>query len=1224
MGLLLNRLFVAALLPAVAFQVTSASALTLSFFTSAPTPGADDIFNFTGASHDGQNVGNGSPFADGNANDGYTYVANDRVNQGQTFTTGSNPGGYTVYAVWVRHCGYASNGSLTYWNLVAGNLLTVRVTDSSHAGSSAFALDTETYTVTGTEPNTIGTGNSANGDGRWLMFTLANPVTLSPNKTYGFDVTSIGAASNNGYFEWLGTSNSVFSGGAPYQGGTAGRSGGPDNALNPLVGDRVFLVQLTPPTPPPSPPSLTIWLVSSNQVQISWPATNTGFVLQSSGNVAGPYGYAGLIVPTVAGQNFALDTVGSEVKFYRLQQVTGALPISVTNVQSDPDGATLSMNPGTLKLQVFSPGVVRVAYSPGNSPPPWSDSFSVIQTPAAGPWPLTQTPTEVRLDTGEVEVRVNRASGAVGFYDTNGLPLLVEKPDGGKRLTPASVGGINTLQSQQQFLLPPGEAFYGLGQHQAGIMNYANATVHLQNKNPGESSVPVLLSSRGYGLLWDNPAITDVSVGTGSQQILPAAQLLGTNGQPGGLNGSYYQGANFNTFVFSRVDPQINFNWSTTPPPGMTQSNYSVRWTGFLQAQQAGAYRIMGATDDGMRLWIDNQLMVDDWVAQSVKTNAVTLNFASNSVHSIRFDYYQAAGNAIAQLSWVTPTSGCVTWTSQAAAAIDYYFLNGPELDDVIANYRQLTGPAPMFGRWAWGLWQCKNHYQTQAEILGVLNTYRSMAIPLDCVIQDWQYWLPGHPWGSHLFDTNNYPDPAGMMQSVHAANAHIIISVWPKFATNTPNANALQAVGGLYPEVINGGYPPGVNQWYDPFSAGGRQVYWQEIATNLFSLGLDGWWLDASEPELSGSWGGDVNYMTAAGSGALVFNAFPLLHTTAVYQGHRASNPAKRAFILTRSAFAGQQRNAAVTWSGDINGNFAVLAAQIPAGINFSMSGIPYWNTDTGGFNDNNPTNLAYAEVFTRWFQFSAFCPMFRIHGNNAKEIYRFLPNTQAILINYDQLRYHLLPYIYSVAWKVTSEGYSMMRGLPMDFRQDASVYSIPDQFMFGPALMANPVTQAGATNRSVYLPAATAWMDFWTGASYAGGQTNLAAAPIDTMPLYVRAGSIIPYGPAVQYASQSLDPIELRVYPGADGSFTLYEDEDDNYDYESGAYATIPIKWTESTRTLTIGQRQGSFPGMLSTRTFNIVWVSPGHGTGVPSTTTPDATVSYNGTAVQVPGGP
>jgi alpha-D-xyloside xylohydrolase len=755
-----------------------------------------------------------------------------------------------------------------------------------------------------------------------------------------------------------------------------------------------------------------------------------------------------------------------------------AAPIAVSSVQKDSDGVTFKMQPGTLKLRVFSPRVVEVVYAPGDWLPQ-TKSLSVINQPTHTSWKLAETKEEISLSTDEITVRVNRSTGAVGFYDKSGQPILIEKMDGGKSLTPAHVGGIDTLRSEQVFELPADEAIYGLGQHPGAPMNYRGAKLHLQQENR-IVAVATLLSSRGYGILWDNPAVTDVDV---------------------------------------------------------------------------------GATDKSM-----------------------------------------------------------LSWTSEAADAIDYYFIYGPAPDAVIAAYRGLTGNVPMFPKWAWGFWQCRERYSTQKELLGVVAEYRKRGIPLDGIIQDWQYWPPG-AWGSHEFDPARYPDPTSMVKQVHEANAHIIISVWPRFDLGLANTVELEKAGALYPPVYPNVYPKGKGKWYDPFNTEGRRLYWNFLSKNLFARGFDGWWMDASEAELGGKWGEMRNLTTAAGPGAKVFNAYPLMHSTGVYQGQRAETSDKRAFILTRSAFAGQQRNAAVTWSGDTQGNWDTFRKQIPAGLNFVATGIPYWNTDIGGFFAGNPADPKYAELFTRWFQFGAFCPMFRVHGTGKpKEMWRFNEDTQKILIAYDQLRYHLLPYIYSVSWMVTDQAYTMMRPLVMDFRTDKNVFNIPDQFLFGPALMACPVTKAGATKRSVYLPAGASWTDFWTGEAYPGGQKVDAASPIETMPLFVRAGSIIPYGPAIQYAAEKADPIELRVYRGADGEFTLYEDEGDNYNYEKGAYSTIPIHWNEAEQTLAIGKRQGKFPGMLMQRTFRIVWVLPGKGVGVPSTAAADAVVSYDGSALNM----
>jgi alpha-D-xyloside xylohydrolase len=900
---------------------------------------------------------------------------------------------------------------------------------------------------------------------------------------------------------------------------------------------------------------------------------------------------------------------------------TFAAPIPVASVKKDSDGITLQMKPGAMRLEVYSPRIIRVTYAAQDELPDLT-SLAVIAKARRTKWTWRETKDEIILRTDEVQVRVNRMTGAVLFFDKSGKLIVAENPDGGKSLTPNQINGMNTLRSRDEFVLSPHEAIYGLGQHQNGLMNYRGAMIHLQQRNPTQSAVPVLVSSRGYGVLWDNPAITDVNVGGGVKQSIPTDQFYTEAGQPGGLTARYYSGTNFDMLVATRTNANVDFDWSQTPPPGLPHDYYSVRWDGYVKARQGGKYTFVTSSDDGARLWIDGRPVINDWSVHAQQTDRATVTFAAGSRHRIRLEYFQAAGQAVVRLDWELPSKASfVEWASEAADSVDYYFMYGPALDQVVADYRRLTGAAPMFGKWAWGLWQCKNHYTSQKQILGVVARYRRLRIPLDNIIQDWQYWTP-NPWGSHRFDTNRYPDVTQMMHELHANHMHLIISVWARFDVGCSNWLQLKDADALYPQVLNNVYPPGKGQWYDPFNPVGRRIYWDQISKALFSKGIDGWWLDASEPELSGHWGEFQNYMTADGPGFKVFNAYPLMHTTAVYQGQRAQISKKRVFILTRSGYAGQQRNAAVTWSGDIQATWDVFASQIPAGLNFSISGIPYWNTDTGGFFDHSASDPAYAELFTRWFQFSAFCPMFRIHGNHDKALYNFPPAIEAILIQYDKLRYHLLPYIYSVSWMVTHDSYTMMRPLVMDFSHDTNVYDIGNQYMFGPALMVCPVTTAGATTRKVYLPADAQWTDFWTGKTYPGGQTIETAAPVETLPLFVRAGSILTYGPPIQHATEEDNPMDLRIYCGADGHFTLYEDEGDNYDYEKGEYATIPIFWNQAVHTLEIGKRAGQFPGMLKERTFHIVWVSADHGVGIASTEKPDAVVHYNGHAVKISG--
>jgi alpha-D-xyloside xylohydrolase len=578
------------------------------------------------------------------------------------------------------------------------------------------------------------------------------------------------------------------------------------------------------------------------------------------------------------------------------------------------------------------------------------------------------------------------------------------------------------------------------------------------------------------------------------------------------------------------------------------------------------------------------------------------------------------------------PDQNLVRWSSESGKAIDYYVCySDGTIEGAMKAYRHLTGDSPLMPRWYLGFWHSKERYATQEELLGVAKKFREMKVPIDGIIQDWQYWPPGNnTWGSHQFEASRYPDPAGMFKELRAMNYHTLISVWAKFDLNSENSKELNEAGAMYPQVTRYIFPPGQGQWYDPFNPKGRELYWKQIREQLWTKGVDGWWLDAPEPEINGM--AFRTYATGMGPGYEVYNAYPLMHSKGIYDGQRGITDEKRVVILTRSAYAGQQRNAATTWSGDIRGTWQVLRNQIPAGLNFSMTGIPYWNTDIGGFfNDRttgngDPRNAQFSEFFTRWFQFGAFCPMFRVHSssglNPGREFFRFDEKTQADLRRYLDLRYRLLPYLYSVAWQVTSEGSTFMRPLVMDFGSDSQVMNIGDQYLFGPAIMVSPVYAAGATTRSVYVPAGSApWVDFWTGASVVAGKRVDAAAPVGTLPLFIRPGSIVPMGPMLQYSHEKpADPIEVRVYAGANGTFALYEDEGDSYRYEKGVHATIPLSWEEATKTLTIGERKGEFAGMLKERTFNVVLVRENHGNGLDAVATPNRVVKYNGSAMKV----
>jgi alpha-D-xyloside xylohydrolase len=900
----------------------------------------------------------------------------------------------------------------------------------------------------------------------------------------------------------------------------------------------------------------------------------------------------------------------------------------------DQSGGRITLRSDTgarLVIEAWGDRIVRVTRLPPDAVRP--TSLGVIATPAAVDVRVTETRDAIELVTPALRVRVDRASEAVAFLDAAGRSIVAEiasaEPDPPDATTPPAA-------ARQSFTLGDDEAIFGLGQHADGQWNHRGQVLRLQQRN-GHIAVPVLVSSRGYAVLWDNASVTDVAVAA------PA--------------------------------------------------------------------------------------------------------FPDR-----------------------------VTWRSERGDAIDYYVVVGPSLDDVVRGLRTLGGAAPLWPRWALGYWQSRERYTSQDQLLEVASEYRRRRIPIDAVVLDWLYWLP-HPWGSHRFG-DGFPDPAAMNRSLQEMNLHCVISVWPKFERGSDHHAALASGGLLFPTTFPHVFPPGEGQWYDAFNPEAQRVYWQQIATQLLPLGFDGWWLDATEPELGGQWGEMRAVTTAAGPGDRVYNAYPLLATKAVHDGLRRDAPDRRAVIVTRSAWFAQQRHAAAALSGDIGGDWRTLQRQIPAALNLSLTGIAYWGSDIGGFYGRPTDDPDYRELFVRWFQFGAFTPLFRVHGSlHPREMWVFGPQIEPILVRYTQLRYRLLPYLYSAASQVSGEGASLMRPLAMD-HADARSVATGDQFLLGPSLMACPVTTSmhdgviipserlidrdGLTNAlsgsyfagvgfdelrhtrrdatvhfawdsvrrvaaaddrhrdpvpglpsqhfsvrwegfiqpnetgvhrfivraddgmrlwvdgrlviddwrarpaavmsaEVELPAGARvpirleyfqdthdavvelrwqtpsqratpftrltwlppgrWFDFWTGEAIEGGREHDAPAPLETMPLFVRAGAIVPLGPAVQHAMEPADPIELRVYRGADGAFTLYEDDGVSYAYEQGESATIPLTWDQTRGVLTIGPRQGGFEGMLRERTFHVVFVGPGEGVGIEPAATPDAIVRYGGDAMDVP---
>jgi alpha-D-xyloside xylohydrolase len=831
---------------------------------------------------------------------------------------------------------------------------------------------------------------------------------------------------------------------------------------------------------------------------------------------------------------------------------------SLSNAQAierSQDGVVLHSASGTLHVAVCSERVIHVvASATGEISKP---IVPVVIRPCGGvPFKVSSDATTVSIKTGALRVEINRATDSVRFLTAAGQPVLSEQPKGGRTITPVDVDGMHTYEIRQDFLLSPNEALYGLGQHQEGFLNLRDIPVRLLQANTN-IAIPFLISTNGYGFLWNNPALTDFN---------PTTEVihLDENGA-----GTFRTGA---------------------------EGEY-----GFL---------LSGNGRDKLQLSVNDEKVIDlknMWLPWSASGKA---HLASNTTYRVT-----AVTGGNAQL-FARPPSDVMGFRSQTGEMVDYYFIYGPAPNEVIAQYREFTGAAPLLPRWAYGFWQCRERYSSQQQILDTAAEFRKRKIPVDVLVQDWQYWGK-YGWNAMKFDEGAYPNPTEMMTALHHQDFHLVISVWAKFGAETAVDRQFKDSHLVLTSAASTGEPGETREpedWADLFDPKAQKLFWSDIDHNLFSLGLDGWWLDASEPE------GDPlkDDSTYLGPGKMVRNAYPLFETSAVYNGERATTESKRAVILSRSAYTGQQRNGSISWSGDISANWETLRRQIPAGLSFAMSGFPYWTTDIGGFfrPADQYTSEAYHELLIRWFQFGAFCPIFRIHGYQSKtEMWNYGPEVQRILTQYDELRYRLMPYIYSDAWGVTSRGEAVMQALPFVYPGELALRDVDDEFLFGNSLLINPVTQPHATNRSVVLPAGNDWVDFWSGRTYHGGQAILADAPLDQIPILVKEGSIVPMGPVVQSTAAAEDPLEIRIYGGKDADFLLYEDSGDGYAYEHRARATIRLHWDDRRKTLLIGDRSGAFPGMPSKNNLHIVLVREEHGIGIGSDSGLDRTATYEG---------
>ena len=861
-----------------------------------------------------------------------------------------------------------------------------------------------------------------------------------------------------------------------------------------------------------------------------------------------------------------------------------------------------------VRLQVISPEIVRVTVSPDGK---FNDRKSLAVLPQKGctDYEMSDAMGKVHLTTSKLAVDVYKANGEVNFYRADGTPLALE---GHTSFTPTEVEGKKAWSTSVSFADAENEAFYGLGQHQAGELDHKGRNEELYQYNT-KISVPMVVSNKGYGILFDAYSYSRWGNPEPYRQLGEVFDLE--------LEGTYYRkeispraSLGRNDILVQKEDSlyyENEFAIKNLPEGPFSKVVYE----GTITAKESGKYCFTQYYAGFQTTWIGGmEVMSRRWrPAWNPNSYKYTVELEKGVKTPLKI-VWEPDGDVSYIGLRVAPLISeeeqqRLTFSSEFEPSVDYYFVQGGNYDGVIKGYRQLTGKAQVMPKWVLGFWQSRERYATQEDLVETLAEMRRRHIPVDNIVQDWQYWKDDQ-WGSHEFDETRYPDPEKMLDDVHAMNARFMISVWPKFYTNTEHYKELKDAGYAYTHAEEDGLTDWLGHrqsFYDAYAEGGRKMFWRQMDETLYSRygkKIDAWWMDASEPNLRDCL--PMDYFkwlispTALGPSTEYLNAYSLVNAMAIYDGQRSVDPDKRVFLLTRSGFAGLQRYSTASWSGDIGTSWTDMRMQMAAGLGYSMSGLPFWGMDIGGFSVMSkfysPENAdEWQELQTRWHQFGTFVPLFRTHGQwPRRELWNIAPEGSEAyesILWYMRLRYRLMPYLYSLAGSVHFEDATIMRGLPMDYPDDPEVRDLSDQWLLGPALMPCPVYEYKARSRSVYFPMGL-WYDFYTGRPMAGGKRFTVDAPYGRMPLYVRAGSILPIGPEMEWTSEKpADDILLVVYAGADASFTLYEDDGLTYGYEKGAYSTIGLEWDDASRTFTIGERKGSFPGMLQTRRFRVV---------------------------------
>ncbi|MCF0202303.1 MAG: DUF5110 domain-containing protein [Bacteroidaceae bacterium] len=896
-----------------------------------------------------------------------------------------------------------------------------------------------------------------------------------------------------------------------------------------------------------------------------------------------------------------------------------------------------------VKLEVVSENIIRVVATP-EAQFPQKQSLIIVPQTAKAAYTVSEEGGSVVVKTRKVQAVVDKQTGRITFKDASGKVLLDEAAQG-KTFTrfavPEREVGVGTITDKQRnawswrmlFNSPDDEAFYGLGQHQSEDINYKGVNEELYQYNT-KVSVPFVVSNKNYGILWDSYSYCRWGNPEDYRQLCQSFKVYNRGGSRGGLTVTYKDATGKkvvreedsvyydNAFELERLPKDIALDGSR------------VVFEGFIESPTDCNYRWLAYYSGYVRMFIDNKEVVTErWrTAWNPNSYKFVYPLKKGIKTPVRIEWEPDGGAAYCSLRAASPQTdkqqNMMSIWSEMSRDMDYYFIAGKNADEVISGYRTLTGKASVYPKWAFGFWQSRERYKTSGEIEQTLAEFRKRHIPIDNIVQDWNYW-PEDQWGSHQFEAARFPNPQAMLDSVHAMHGRFMISVWPKFYCNTDNYKALDAKGWMYGQAVKDNIkdwvgPGYVGSFYDAYSAGARKLFWKQMNDNLFTKykqGIDAWWMDASEPNVR-----DCTPMwyrkalcgpTALGSSTEFFNAYSIVNADAIYNGQRAVNKNTRVFLLTRSGFAGEQRYSTATWSGDIGTRWEDMRAQMTAGINYCIAGLPVWGMDQGGFcverryeaaqrefdktGVENEDLKEWRELQNRWNQFGCFIPLYRAHGQwPLREVWNIAPKGHPCyesIVKYHKLRYRMMPYIYSMAGWVHFKDYTMMRGLIMDFNGDKNVENIKDQWMFGPSIMACPVGYYGARSRTVYLPKQKGWYDLRNGRHYTGGQTVEVDAPYDSMPVFAPEGAILPIGPDMEWSDEKKpELITLHIFDGADGAFELYEDEGTNYNYEKGKYATIGITFDNASKTVTIADAKGSFAGQLQHRQFRIILIRKG----------------------------